>query len=140
MKNGVSVFRGVHIENDAFVGPGVVFTNDLLPRSPRFADKAVKRRYRNINGWLAQTRICKGASLGAGAVILPGLTIGRFALVAAGAVVTRDVEPHALVIGNPARLKSHVCVCGAKLKSKGTVFVCTCGRTYRRGPRGLTGL
>jgi UDP-2-acetamido-3-amino-2,3-dideoxy-glucuronate N-acetyltransferase len=137
IKNGVLVWRGVRIENDAFIGPGALFTNDILPRSPRMADAAVARRYRE--SWLAETRVYRGASIGAGAVILPGLTIGQHALVAAGAVVTRDVAAHALVAGNPARPKGHVCACGAKLKAKRGVLACLCGRRYHSTARGLIG-
>jgi acetyltransferase-like isoleucine patch superfamily enzyme len=139
IKNAVLIWRGVRIENNAFIGPGTLFTNDLLPRSPRTSDAAVSRRYRSNARWLAETRVCQGASIGAGAVILPGLTIGRYALVAAGAVVTHDVAPHALVAGNPARTKGHVCVCGSRLKPKARVLTCGCGRTYRRSSGGVVG-
>jgi UDP-2-acetamido-3-amino-2,3-dideoxy-glucuronate N-acetyltransferase len=137
IKNGVLVWRGVRIDDDAFIGPGVIFTNDLRPRSPRMANAAVARRY--SAGWLAQTQVGQGASVGAGAVILPGLTIGEYAFVAAGAVVTRDVASHALVMGNPARKKGYVCACGTKLTTKRGMLVCACGRKYHRIARGLIG-
>jgi acetyltransferase-like isoleucine patch superfamily enzyme len=134
VKNGVMVWQGVHIEDDAFIGPGALFTNDRTPRSPRMADAAVARRYRTPGGWLAETRVGRGASIGAGAVILPGLVIGPHALVAAGGVVTRDVPAHALFAGNPARGKGHVCVCGIPLRR----LACpACGRKYRKTRDGL---
>ena len=135
VKNGVMVWRGVRIEDEAFIGPGALFTNDRAPRSPRMADAAVARRYRTPAGWLGTTKIGRGASIGAGAVILPGLSIGAYALVAAGAVVTRDVLPYALVAGNPARRKAYVCACGVTLKR----FTCpACGRKYRATRSGLS--
>lgn len=91
VKSGVQLWDGLRVEDDVFIGPNVTFTNDPFPRS-RVRPEA-----------FAQTRICAGASLGAGAVVLPGVTIGAGALVGAGAVVTRDVAPGSVVVGNPAR-------------------------------------
>ena len=91
LKSGVQLWDGLRVEDDVFIGPNVTFTNDPFPRS-RVRPEA-----------FAQTRICRGASLGAGAVVLPGVTIGAGALVGAGAVVTRDVAPGSVVVGNPAR-------------------------------------
>lgn len=91
VKSGVQLWDGLRVEDDAFIGPNVTFTNDPFPRS----------RVRPES--FARTRVCKGASLGAGAVVLPGVTIGAGALVGAGAVVTRDVAPGSVVVGNPAR-------------------------------------
>lgn len=91
VKSGVQIWDGLRIEDDVFVGPNVSFTNDPFPRS-RVRPEA-----------FAVTRIGKGASIGAGAVILPGITIGAGAMVGAGAVVTKDVGPGSLVTGNPAR-------------------------------------
>lgn len=91
IQNGVSVYFGVVIENDVFVGPHACFTNDKIPRA--FNDE-----------WqVTPTRIRKGASIGANATIVCGITIGRYAMIAAGSVVTRDVPDFALVAGNPAR-------------------------------------
>jgi len=87
--------EGVEIEDDVFIGPGVVFTNDKYPRA--------RGRWR-----LLKTRVKKGASIGARAVICPGVTIGEYAIVAAGAVVTKDVPPYAIVAGNPARVVGYV--------------------------------
>lgn len=92
LKSGVQLWDGLRIEDDVFIGPNVTFTNDPFPRS----------RMRPAH-W-AQTRVCKGASIGAGAVVLPGVTIGAGAMVGAGAVVTKDVSPRTVVVGNPARL------------------------------------
>ncbi len=91
VKCGVQLWDGVTLEDDVFVGPNATFTNDLEPRS------------RNATASLLPTLVKKGASIGANATILPGLTIGEGAMVGAGAVVTKDVPPRTLVVGNPAR-------------------------------------
>lgn len=95
IKCGVQVWDGVVLEDDVFVGPNATFTNDLFPRS-----KVHLAEY-------PQTRICSGASIGANATILPGITIGRNAMVGAGSVVTRSVPPNAIVVGNPARITGY---------------------------------
>ncbi len=96
IQNGVSLYRGVTLEDDVFVGPGVVFTNDRYPRA-------------SSSEWqVMPTRVCRGASIGANATIVCGVTIGEYALVGAGAVVTRDVPPRSLVVGNPARVVGRV--------------------------------
>ena len=92
VKCGVQLWDGVTLEDDVFVGPNVTFTNDLQPRS------------RNAAAKLLPTFVKKGASIGANATILPGLTIGEGAMVGAGSVVTKDVPPRTLVVGNPARV------------------------------------
>lgn len=112
LKNQVMVWNGVTIEDDVFVGPGVIFTNDLTPRSPR--TPAAAERYSTPANWLGRTRIGRGASIGAGSVILP-VNVGTHAMIAAGSVVTKDVPPHALMKGNPARVSGWVCFCGSKL-------------------------
>lgn len=91
VQNSVSVYAGVTLEDEVFVGPNACFTNDLVPRA--------------VNpGWkITPTLVKKGASIGANATIVCGVTIGEYAMVAAGAVVTRDVAPYSLVLGNPAR-------------------------------------
>lgn len=113
LKNGVMLWDGVTIEDYVFIGPGVVFTNDRCPRSPRFPGVAARYRER---AWLSPTLVQQGASLGANATILSGLTIGRFAMVGAGAVVADDVPPHALVVGAPARLVGYVSQTGRRLR------------------------
>ena len=102
VKCGVQLWDGITIEDDVFVGANTTFSNDLTHRSG------------NRNWQKSRTCIQQGASLGANATILP-VTVGRYAMVAAGAVVTRDVPPHALVIGSPARISGWVCQCGSKL-------------------------
>lgn len=91
IQNSVSVYNGVEIEDDVFVGPNVSFTNDRVPRA--FA----------IDWKVTPTRVLEGASIGANATIVCGVTIGEYAMVAAGSVVTKDVPPYTLVMGNPAR-------------------------------------
>jgi len=118
IKNNVAVWRGVTIESRAFVGPNVTFTNDLVPRAKVFRDE------------YDHTCVREGASLGANATVLCGITIGRYALVGAGAVVTRDVPDFGLVVGNPARLKGFVCRCGGRLAFREGRATCICGSQY----------
>jgi acetyltransferase-like isoleucine patch superfamily enzyme len=92
IKSGVQLWDGLCIEDDVFIGPNVTFTNDKFPRSKVHPEN------------FPVTTVKTGASIGGGAVILPGLTIGEHAMVGAGAVVTRDVPPYAVVVGNPARV------------------------------------
>jgi len=92
VKSGVQLWNGVVVEDDVFIGPNATFTNDLFPRSKQQPET-----------W-PETRLCRGASVGANATILAGVTIGERAMVGAGAVVTRDVSPDTVVAGNPAKL------------------------------------
>ena len=111
IQNGVFVYHGVTVEDGVFLGPGVILTNDKLPRAVN-PDGSLK----SDDDWeVSLTLVKRGAALGAGSVILPGVTIGEFALVGAGAVVTRDVPDHGVVYGNPARLHGYVCRCGRSL-------------------------
>jgi len=96
IKSGVQLWNGLRLEDDVFVGPNVTFTNDHFPRSKKLPEKFL------------QTLIQKGASIGANATVLPGITIGAHAMVGAGAVVTRSVPPNAVVTGNPATIVSYV--------------------------------
>jgi acetyltransferase-like isoleucine patch superfamily enzyme len=120
VKNGVAVWDGVTVGNGVFLGPDVTLTNDQRPR-------AGNERFE-----LSPTALEDGCSIGANATILSGIVIGRHALVGAGAVVTRDVPPHGLVVGNPARLVGHVCVCAATLDFSDDVAHCECGRVLTR--------
>jgi acetyltransferase-like isoleucine patch superfamily enzyme len=126
LKNGVVLCEGVEIEDDAFVGLNVLFANDKSPRSPRMPD--VGDRYQDVRNWLLRTKVGKGATLGSGVVVLPGLCIGPYAMVGAGSVVTRNVAPHALVVGSPARQVGFVCICGERLDDEWTCG--SCGRAY----------
>jgi acetyltransferase-like isoleucine patch superfamily enzyme len=131
LKNGVMVWEGVHIASGAFIGPGVVFTNDQFPRSPRLEHvPRVIERYADKTRWLVRTHVGVGVAIGAGAVIGPGVVLGDYALVGAGSVVTRDVEPFRLVVGNPAKPLGWVCRMGSRLvPSAGDALRCTaCGR------------
>ena len=96
IKSGVQLWDGVHIGSDVFIGPNATFTNDLFPRSKAYQESVL------------QTYVADGASLGANCTVLPGLRIGRDAMVGAGSVVTGDVPPHAIVMGNPARIVGYV--------------------------------
>lgn len=101
LQNNISVYDGVVLEDEVFVGPSAVFTNIQTPRAH------VERK-----GEYADTRVCKGATIGANATIVCGVTLGAYCFVGAGAVVTHDVEPHRLVFGAPARPRGWVCRCG----------------------------
>lgn len=111
IQNGALLYHGLTVESGVFIGPGVIFTNDKQPRAIK-PDGSLKS---DADWEVGATTVHYGASIGAGAIILPGISIGEFALVAAGAVVTRDVPAHGLVVGNPARLSGYACKCAAKL-------------------------
>jgi UDP-2-acetamido-3-amino-2,3-dideoxy-glucuronate N-acetyltransferase len=123
IQNNVSVYTGVTLEDDVFCGPSMVFTNVVNPRSH------VVRRHE-----FQATRVGRGASLGANCTVVCGHSIGRYAFVGAGAVVTRNVPDYALVVGNPGRITGWVCECGVKLAAGATppaAATCSsCGLKY----------
>lgn len=111
IQNGASIYRGATLEDGVFIGPHVCLINDKTPRAITPSGKL-----KADADWEVGRIVVKyGASVGAGAVVLPDVTIGRFAMVGAGAVVARDVPAHGLVMGSPAGLKGFVCRCGCKL-------------------------
>ena len=128
IQNGISVYKGVTLEDDVLLGPHMVFTNDLFPRAF------------NDNYELLPTLVKKGASVGANATVVCGVTLGNYSMVGAGAVVTADVPDHALVVGNPARVVGYVCECGKRLtvdyknKRKGLAICERCGKQFKIEP------
>jgi UDP-2-acetamido-3-amino-2,3-dideoxy-glucuronate N-acetyltransferase len=126
IQNNVSVYTGVILEDDVFCGPSAVFTNVINPRShvPR------KDEYK-------RTVVKQGASIGANATIVCGVTLGRYCFIGAGAVVTRDIRNYAIAFGNPARVRGWVCSCGMKLNLTSNNNIAsakchTCGRQYHK--------
>jgi len=122
IQNNVSVYEGVELEDEVFCGPSMVFTNVMTPRSGT---------PRNTADDYAKTVVKRGASIGANATIVCGHTVGEYAFVGAGSVVTKDVPPYAMVYGNPARVRGYACECGVKLEFKNDAASCSdCGRSY----------
>lgn len=124
IQNNVSLYTGVILEDDVFCGPSMVFTNVVNPRSH------VSRKHE-----YQQTLVKKGASIGANTTIVCGHTIGRFAFIGAGAVVTKDVPDYALIVGNPGRISGWMCSCGIKLaggkEPPASATCASCGTKYR---------
>ena len=102
--NGVSIWNGMTIEDGVMISPNSCFTNDLYPRAEIWNEKRLKK-----------TLIRKGSTIGANSTILCGIEIGKYALIGAGSVVTKNVPNHALMMGNPARIRGYVCTCGNRL-------------------------
>jgi UDP-2-acetamido-3-amino-2,3-dideoxy-glucuronate N-acetyltransferase len=127
IQNNVSVYTGVVLEDDVFCGPSMVFTNVINPRS----HVSRKDEYR-------QTIVRRGATLGANSTIVCGHTVGRYAFIGAGCVVTKDVPDYALIVGNPARLVGWMCACGTKLSdarvAAGPLTCKACGSAYALEP------
>ena len=131
IKNGVCVWEGVTLGHGVFVGPNAVFTNDRRPRSPRL--EAVRARYAT-KAWLEPTMVREGVTIGANATIVCGITLGEYAFIAAGALVTKTVRPYALMLGAPARQNGWVCRCGARLQRSATGWDCgECDGRYLEG-------
>ena len=123
LQNNVSLYEGVELEDYVFCGPSCVFTNDLTPRS----------KYPKGSAGYKKTLIREGASIGANATIVCGHTVGRWALIGAGAVVASNVPDHALMLGVPAKLAGYVCECGARISFENGRAVCAdCGRVYEQ--------
>ena len=123
VKCGNYLWTGLHVEDDVFLGPNVVYTNDIRPRSRQHPNE------------FEPIHIRRGASIGANSVLRGRITIGEYALVGMGSVVTSDVPPHTVVYGNPARPRGHVCRCGLALQweaSRGSEeAACACGEAYQ---------
>jgi serine acetyltransferase len=135
IQNGAHIYHGVTIEDGVFIGPGAILTNDRRPR----ALNAQGELARGDDWTVSPIRVGKGASIGAGAIVVAGCDVGPHAMVGAGSVVTHDVPGHALVVGNPARQIGWVCICGTRLQDPGAstagpagsnLTCSTCGRRY----------
>ena len=125
LQNNVSLYEGVELEDYVFCGPSSVFTNDLTPRA----------KYPKGHAGYKKTLVREGASIGANATVVCGHTVGRWALIGAGAVVVSDVPDHALMLGVPAKQAGWVCECGELLKDG--LSCPMCGRKYKVGENGL---
>lgn len=121
IKNNIAIYSGVICEDDVFLGTNCVFTNVINPRS-----------FINRKSEFKATIVKQGATIGANATVICGHSIGRYALVGAGAVVTKDVPDYGLMLGNPARLAGYVCKCGTTLKKERDTLNCpVCGNRYQ---------
>ena len=118
IKSGVYLWDDITIEDNVMIGPSATFTNDKYPRN------------RNANWVRDKVLLKKGCTVGGNATILPKIAVGKYALIGAGAVVTKDVPDFALVYGNPATIHGYICMCGKKLEFKGARSHCSCGRKY----------
>jgi acetyltransferase-like isoleucine patch superfamily enzyme len=128
IKCGIYIWNGVTVKDNAFLGPNVVFTNDLMPRSKRYPKEFLK------------TLVEEGASIGANSVVVAGTVIGKYAMVGAGSVVTKDVPPYSLAYGNPARVKYFICECTEKLHFSSETAKCQCGKKYIKSTIGEVSL
>jgi UDP-2-acetamido-3-amino-2,3-dideoxy-glucuronate N-acetyltransferase len=130
LQNGVNVYHGATLEDGVFLGPGVMLLNDKSPRAVN-SDGSLKS---DADWQVSPTYIGQGVGIGGGAVILPGVTVGKWAIIGAGSVVTRNIPEYGLAYGNPARLLGFVCPCGRRLKLKketGRDFQLECPRCER---------
>jgi acetyltransferase-like isoleucine patch superfamily enzyme len=120
VKSGVYLWNGLKIEDDVFIGPAVVFSNDHKPRSKGYAYT------------IAETRLLQGCSIGSNATILPGLLVGRWSMIGAGSVVTKNVPDFAVVFGNPAVFQYWICKCTSRIElGSSNRVTCDCGEAYQ---------
>jgi UDP-2-acetamido-3-amino-2,3-dideoxy-glucuronate N-acetyltransferase len=126
IQNNVSVYEGVELENDVFCGPSMVFTNVINPRSHVSRKNEYKR-----------TLVRRGSSIGANATIVCGVTLGEYSFIGAGAVVTTDVLPFALMVGVPAKRRGWICQCGERLPDGGAGRCAACGSVYEKDGAGI---
>ena len=135
IQNNVSIYSGVILEDDVFCGPSMVFTNVINPRSHIVR----KDEFR-------ETRVRRGATIGANATILCGVTLGKYCFIGAGAVITKDVPDYGMIVGNPGRLRGYVCYCGDKLdigiddKEAEESLCSSCGKQYAKKDGNVIGL
>jgi UDP-2-acetamido-3-amino-2,3-dideoxy-glucuronate N-acetyltransferase len=128
IQNNVSLYTGVIVEDDVFLGPSMVFTNVVNPRS-----------HINRKNEYKTTLVRKGASIGANATIICGITLGQYCFIGAGAVVTKDVPDYALVYGSPARIQGWMCQCGEQVRFEDNTATCkACGNKYRKQEQVIT--
>ena len=126
IQNNVSIYEGVELEDDVFCGPSMVFTNVTNPRSHVSRKSEYKR-----------TIVRRGSSIGANATIVCGVTLGEYSFVGAGAVVTTDVQPYAMMVGVPARRRGWMCQCGERLPDSGVGTCAAGGPSYEKSESGI---
>jgi len=126
IQNNVSIYEGVELEDDVFCGPSMVFTNVTNPRSHVSRKNEYKR-----------TLVKRGSSIGANATIVCGVTLGEYSFIGAGAVVTCDVPPFAMMVGVPARRRGWMCQCGERLPDSGVGTCAACGTRYEKSESGI---